>query len=241
MEIKEPTQEYKESIEAAARRGEPIEYHLAIDPVLDNWTLFPRAQDYCGDFNWKHFYFRVVNPPRAEREISMEAIATESGELVKYRKGVECSYTEGAEVEFRNNRANGYPLDWEIWDPTKTHGFDWVGFNYRVKAQTAMDNIKTAQETVDKAIGMVEAMLSEREKTHGNFRDHARCTQRLKSVLREELEIMGKPLTMEQEEALDMIFHKIGRIVAGNANFVDHWDDLAGYPTLVAKILREEL
>jgi len=106
---------------------------------------------------------------------------------------------------------------------------------------TAMDNIKTAQETVDKAIGIVEAMLSEREKTHGNFRDHARCTQRLKAVLRDELEIMGKTLTMEQQEALDMVFHKIGRMVAGDANFIDHWDDSAGYSTLVAKILRGEL
>ena len=106
---------------------------------------------------------------------------------------------------------------------------------------TAMDNIKTVQETVDKAIGIVEAMLSEREKTHGNFRDHARCTQRLKAVLRDELEIMGKTLTMEQQEALDMVFHKIGRMVAGDANFIDHWDDSAGYSTLVAKILRGEL
>ena len=106
---------------------------------------------------------------------------------------------------------------------------------------TANGNIKEAQATVDKAIGRVEAMLSEREKTHGNFRDHARCTQRLKSVLRDELEIVGKTLSMEQQEALDMIFHKIGRMVAGNANFIDHWDDMAGYSTLVAKILRGEL
>jgi len=54
------------------------------------------------------------------------------------------------------------------------------------------------QETVDKNIGIVETILSERKKTHGNFRDHARCTQRLKAVLRDELEIMGKTLTMEQ-------------------------------------------
>ena len=106
---------------------------------------------------------------------------------------------------------------------------------------TAMDSIKEAQETVDKAIGMVETMLTEREKTHGNFRDHARCTRRLKAVLRDELETVGNPITMEQEEALDMIFHKIGRIVAGDANFIDHWDDLPGYPTLVAKVLRGEL
>ena len=106
---------------------------------------------------------------------------------------------------------------------------------------TAMDNIKTAQETIDKAIDIVETILSEREKTHGNFRDHARCTQRLKAVLRDELEIVGKTLTMEQQEALDMIFHKIGRMVAGDADFIDHWDDLAGYSSLVARVLRGKL
>lgn len=105
----------------------------------------------------------------------------------------------------------------------------------------AMDNTETAQEIVDKAIDIVGTITSERERTHGNFRDHARCTQRLKAVLRDELEIVGKTLTMEQQEALDMIFHKIGRVVAGDADFIDHWNDLAGYSTLVARILRGEL
>ena len=30
-----------------------------------------------------------------------------------------------------------------------------------------------------------------------------------------------------QTEALDMIFHKIGRILAGDPNFRDHWQDIA--------------
>lgn len=167
MEVTDLTQEYKESVEAAAKRGEPIEFFAYFNP--DVWIPFPNARNYTDDFNWKHCYFRVARPA------------------------------------------------------------------------TAMSNIKEAQETIDRAVGMVETMLTERKKTHGNFRDHARCTQRLKSVLRDELEIVGKTLTMEQQEALDMIFHKIGRMVAGDANFIDHWDDSAGYSTLVAKILRGEL
>lgn len=174
-------------------------------------------------------------------EIRKEFTAAESREWVEYIKKVERLYVDGAEIEFCSNRANGHPLDWEIWNPTKIQVFNWVDFVYRVRPEKVMDNIKEAQEAVDKAIGIVETMLSEREKTHGNFRDHARCTRRLKAVLRDELEIVGNPITMEQEEALDMIFHKIGRIVAGDANFVDHWDDMAGYSTLVAKILRGEL
>ena len=167
MEVTDLTQEYKESVEAAAKRGEPIEFFAYFDP--DVWIPFPNARNYADDFNWKHCYFRVAKPEKV------------------------------------------------------------------------MDSIKEAQEIIEEAIGMVETMLSEREKTHGNFRDHARCTQRLKAVLRDELEIVGKALTMEQQEALDMIFHKIGRMVAGDANFIDHWDDSAGYSTLVAKVLRGEL
>jgi hypothetical protein len=36
-----------------------------------------------------------------------------------------------------------------------------------------------------------------------------------------------------QREALDMILHKIARIVNGNPNETDHWHDIAGYATLV--------
>jgi hypothetical protein len=44
-------------------------------------------------------------------------------------------------------------------------------------------------------------------------------------------------LNPSQREALDMIQHKIGRILAGNPNHHDHWHDIAGYATLVANEL----
>lgn len=81
-----------------------------------------------------------------------------------------------------------------------------------------------------------EAMLAERGKTHGDFADHARITQRLKNVIAEELlfrhERGQPPLTDMQRESIDMIEHKIGRIIAGDANFPDHWEDIAGYAKL---------
>ena len=77
-----------------------------------------------------------------------------------------------------------------------------------------------------------DALLNERGKTHGDFNDHARITQALKD------RILDEPgwenLNDCQREALDMIFHKIGRILAGNPNFRDHWDDIAGYARLVS-------
>lgn len=159
-------------------------------------------------------------------------------DLKKYQESVEIAFHKGADIECLNRYTEDTPKEWTI---CSTPVFDWDVFNYRVKIPTAMNEITESKKSLNKAIGVVETMLSEREKTHGNFRDHARCTQRLKAVLRDELEIMGRTLTMEQQEALDMVFHKIGRMVAGDANFIDHWDDLAGYSTLVAKILRGEL
>ena len=41
-------------------------------------------------------------------------------------------------------------------------------------------------------------------------------------------------LTDPQKEALEMIAHKIGRILAGRPAFRDQWDDIAGYAKLVA-------
>jgi hypothetical protein len=37
-----------------------------------------------------------------------------------------------------------------------------------------------------------------------------------------------------------MIQHKIGRILNGDPDYVDNWDDIAGYSQLVAKLLRGE-
>ena len=78
-------------------------------------------------------------------------------------------------------------------------------------------------------------LLVERGKTHGDFRDHARITQELKAIMRVERG-WGKLTDMERE-SLEMVVHKIGRILAGNPHFRDHWDDIAGYARLVAERL----
>lgn len=81
-----------------------------------------------------------------------------------------------------------------------------------------------------------ESLLAERGKTHGDFADHAAVTQALKHEI--ECAVIartnrGQPLLTDgQREALDMIAHKIGRILAGDPDFADHWDDIAGYALL---------
>lgn len=78
-----------------------------------------------------------------------------------------------------------------------------------------------------------EALLNERVTTHGPYSVHARVAQRLKQMIEPEPGYLR--LDDCQREALQMIFHKVGRIIAGNANFADHWDDIAGYAVLVSK------
>ena len=105
---------------------------------------------------------------------------------------------------------------------------------------TPKEALNEAQTNAKYALSLTEVLLSERQKTHGDFIDHARVTWRLKQVLKDEEIIMGKNFSPVQTEALEMICHKIGRIFAGNPDFLDHWDDIAGYATLVAENLRQQ-
>lgn len=80
-----------------------------------------------------------------------------------------------------------------------------------------------------------ETLLAERGKTHGDFRDHAATTMALKSAF---FTSSKNNLSDVQKEAVHMILHKLGRIAAGNPDFQDHWDDIAGYAKLVSQDLR---
>jgi hypothetical protein len=44
----------------------------------------------------------------------------------------------------------------------------------------------------------------------------------------------------EHAEALEMIAMKIARILSGNSNFADHWEDIEGYARLVSNELQRE-
>lgn len=83
----------------------------------------------------------------------------------------------------------------------------------------------------------IDALLAEREKTHGDFSEHADVTQYIKDLLR--FKPGWEKLTPAMRESLDMIAHKVGRIMAGSAFVNDHWDDIAGYARLVSLRITE--
>jgi len=84
----------------------------------------------------------------------------------------------------------------------------------------------------------VNATLDTRAKDYGLFKDGAELMQSLKRKLAEHAAKHDKTFADDQWEALEMIVHKMGRIVNGNPDVVDHWVDIAGYATLVADRLQ---
>lgn len=81
----------------------------------------------------------------------------------------------------------------------------------------------------------INAILDDRHKKYGPFKSHAHITQELKHCIASWHRVLQKDkLADDQQEALDMICHKIGRIVNGDPNYADSWVDIAGYAQLVA-------
>ena len=81
----------------------------------------------------------------------------------------------------------------------------------------------------------IAALLAERGKRYGKFASHADITQALKRQMA--CQAKWPQLADDQKEALEMIAHKIGRILNGDPDYEDSWRDIAGYATLVANRL----
>ena len=80
----------------------------------------------------------------------------------------------------------------------------------------------------------IDAVLDTRAVQYGLFKDGAALMQSLKRTVSAHAQQHNKTFADDQWEALEMIIHKIARIVNGNPDKVDHWVDIAGYAKLVA-------
>lgn len=78
----------------------------------------------------------------------------------------------------------------------------------------------------------IETTLAERGSRYGSFAEHARITQSIKDAM------IASPnwskLAPDQLESLEMVAHKIGRILNGDPDYHDSWHDIVGYAKLVA-------
>ncbi len=80
----------------------------------------------------------------------------------------------------------------------------------------------------------LDETLSTRGSTHGKWKDNAETSQAIKEVFHQNT---LSNLTPQMHEALDMIAHKIARILSGDPKHKDHWHDIAGYAQLVENSL----
>ena len=96
------------------------------------------------------------------------------------------------------------------------------------------DSQKLVQTGIEMYEDGVDVTLDARAVDYGKFIEGAEVMQMLKRVVQNALSNRDKVLAHDQAESMDMIIHKIGRIVNGNPDVVDHWLDIAGYAKLVA-------
>lgn len=77
----------------------------------------------------------------------------------------------------------------------------------------------------------IDDTVTQRGERYGLFADGAVIMQDLKTVMR--ATPGWERLTPSQREALEMIQHKIGRVLNGDPTYDDSWRDIAGYATLI--------
>lgn len=81
----------------------------------------------------------------------------------------------------------------------------------------------------------VDKTLEERGNRYGEFDLHAKITQNIKRAMADSDNWATLPDDMK--EALEMIAHKVGRILNGDPNYHDSWHDIIGYTRLVEQRL----
>lgn len=98
-----------------------------------------------------------------------------------------------------------------------------------------MESTPEEEEVLQQMLNQsVTATLTERGKRYGTFTGHAEISQQLKAVMRSYEAKRGCDLSPDQREALEMIAHKIARVLNGDPDYADSWHDIAGYAQLVA-------
>ena len=83
----------------------------------------------------------------------------------------------------------------------------------------------------------IDKTLEERGSRYGSFEGHAQITQDFKDIMRNTRN--WEILTPSMKEALEMVSHKVGRILNGDPTYADSWHDIAGYSQLVDKQLTQ--
>lgn len=82
----------------------------------------------------------------------------------------------------------------------------------------------------------IEKTLKQRGSIYGAFADNAETSQILKQTMRQAKN--WDELSYAQQEALEMVQHKISRMLNGNHNYQDNVVDILGYTELMFKDMK---
>lgn len=89
----------------------------------------------------------------------------------------------------------------------------------------------------------INEVLEERGKRYGGYVEHAAVSQGIKELLYNALKYNKNvdlyTLDDDIKETLEMIAHKLGRIVNGDPYYADSYIDIAGYAKLVGDRLND--
>ena len=83
-----------------------------------------------------------------------------------------------------------------------------------------------------------KSKVIDRQKTHGPFKEFAATAQSLKDIMRAQPNWIY--LGPDMREALDMVQHKVARILTGDPAHLDHWADIQGYVARVSERLNSD-
>ena len=78
----------------------------------------------------------------------------------------------------------------------------------------------------------VVQVLGERGNDYGDYASKAQFVQGVKYLMRKGPS--WNAMDADMRESMEMIAHKMGRVVYGDSNYADSWIDIAGYAKLVA-------
>ena len=84
----------------------------------------------------------------------------------------------------------------------------------------------------------VDNTISTRKGEHGVYYDHATLSQDMKLAMYQSPKYLLLP--PDVRESLEMIQHKIARVINGDHRHLDSWHDIQGYARLVEQKLIED-
>ena len=90
----------------------------------------------------------------------------------------------------------------------------------------------------NKDSSVADITLKERDPKYGTFRVNSRVAHSIKSAFRAAPNWDRLPTDMA--ESLDMVAHKLSRLLCGDFNHLDSWHDAIGYLRLVERRLLGE-